>query len=139
MISRMFTRAVAAVVLSTAASLSPALAQSGAAGLYSYHTNPVVGGCPGLDWHITVAPDDSLTGFVAWDQGKHIAKLAGSINKQRTFEMNAEEVGTGKKAKVVGTAGGTTINVQISGSGSACDGVNLTIPRVVGGMAGGGG
>jgi hypothetical protein len=92
-----------------------------------------------LDWHITVGADDSLTGFVAWDQGKHIAKLAGSINKARTFEMNAEEVGTGKKAKVTGTAGGTTINVQISGSGSACDGVNLTIPRVVGGMAGGGG
>jgi hypothetical protein len=139
MMSTTFTRTVAAVVLSAAASLSPALAQSGAAGLYSYHTSPVVGGCPGLDWHITVGTDDSLTGFVAWDQGKHIAKVAGSIQKNRAFEMNAEEVGTARKAKVVGTAGGNTINIQISGSGTPCDGVNLTIPRVVGGMSGGGG
>jgi hypothetical protein len=139
MMSRMFTGTIATVVLSAAVSLSPALAQSGAPGLYSYHTDPVVGGCPGLDWHITVGKDDSLAGFVAWDQGKHIAKLAGTINKQRTFEMNAQEVGTGKTAKVVGTAGGTTINVQINGSGTACDGVNLTIPRVVGGLSGGGG
>ncbi len=92
-----------------------------------------------MDWHITVGKDNSLTGFVAWDQGKHIAKLDGMINKQRTFEMNAEEVSTGKKAVVTGTAGGTTINVQISGSGTACDGVNLAIPRFAGGMAGGGG
>jgi hypothetical protein len=139
MMSRMFTRTVATAFLSATVSFGPALAQSGAAGLYSYHTNPVVGGCPGLDWHITVENDNSLMGFVAWDQGKHIAKLAGSINKERNFEMNAEEVGTGKKAMVKGSAGGTTINVQISNSGSACDGVNLTIPRVVGGMGGGGG
>jgi hypothetical protein len=141
MISRIFTRTVAAVVLSAAASASPALAQSGSGrpGLYVYHTAPVVGGCPGLDWHITVGKDNSLVGFVAWDQGKHIAKLAGTINKQRTFEMNAEEVGTDKKAVVTGTAGGTTINVQINGSGTACDGVNLAIPRFAGGMAGGGG
>jgi hypothetical protein len=139
MMSRIFTRTIATVVLSSAVSLSPALAQSGAAGLYSFHTDPVVGGCPGLDWHITVGKDDSLMGFVAWDQGKHIAKVAGSINKARSFEMNAAEVGTSRTAKVSGTAGGNTINVQISGSGSACDGVNLTIPRVVGGLSGGGG
>jgi hypothetical protein len=136
---KMLTKTVAAVVVSATVSLSPAFAQSGAAGLYSYHTSPVVGGCPGLDWHITVGTDDSLVGFVAWDQGKHIAKVAGSINKNRSFEMAAEEVGTGKKAKIAGTAGGSTINIQISGSGTACDGVNLTIPRVVGGMSGGGG
>jgi hypothetical protein len=139
MMSRIFTTAVATVVLSAAASLSPALAQSGAPGLYAYHTEPVVGGCPGLDWHITVGKDNSLVGFVAWDQGKHVAKLAGMMNKDRTFEMNAEEVGTGKKAVVKGSAGGTNINVQISGSGTACDNVTLNIPRVVGGLAGGGG
>jgi hypothetical protein len=139
MMSGMFTRTVATVVLSAAVSLSPALAQSGAPGLYAYHTNPAVGGCPGLDWHITVGKDDSITGFVAWDQGKHVAKLAGSIAKDRTFEMNAEEVGTGKKAVVKGSAGGTNISVQISGSGTACDSVILNIPRVVGGTGGGGG
>jgi hypothetical protein len=140
MTSRMFRTTIATVALSAAASLSPALAQSGSAGLYAFHTDAVVGGCPGLDWHITVGKDDSLNGLVAWDQGKHVARLAGSINKDRSFAMNAEEVGAaGKKAMVKGTAGGTTINVVITGSGSACDGVNLTIPRAVGGMGGGGG
>jgi hypothetical protein len=139
MMSKVFTTTVATVVLSAAASLSPALAQSGTPGLYAYHTGPVVGGCPGLDWHITVGKDGSLTGFVAWDRGTHIAKLAGMINKNRTFEMAAQEVGTDRKATVSGSAGGTNINVQISGSGTACDGVTLNIPRVVGGLSGGGG
>jgi hypothetical protein len=137
---RMLSAKIATIALSTAALFSPALAQSGSAGLYSYHTGPVVGGCPGLDWHITLGKDDSLIGFVAWDQGKHMARLAGLINKDRTFEMAAEEVGgAGRKATVKGSAGGNTINVMISGSGTACDGDNLTIPRVVGGLGGGGG
>ena len=140
MTSRMLSAKIATIALSTAALFSPALAQSGSAGLYSYHTGPVAGGCPGLDWHITVGKDDSLIGFVAWDQGKHMARLAGSIKKDRTFEMAAEEVGgAGRKATVKGSAGGNTINVMVSGSGTACDGDNLTIPRVVGGLGGGGG
>jgi hypothetical protein len=140
MTSKMLSAKIASIALSMAALLSPALAQSGSAGLYAYHTGPVVGGCPGLDWHITVGKDDSLIGFVAWDQGKHMAKLAGSIKKDRTFEMAAEEVGgAGRKATVKGSAGGNTINIQIAGSGTACDGDNLTIPRVVGGLGGGGG
>jgi hypothetical protein len=139
MMSKMLAWTVAMIALSAAASINPAMAQSGAPGLYAYHTAPVVGGCPGLDWHITVGKDDSLVGFVAWDQGKHVAKLDGTINKNRTFEMNAEEVGTGKKAMVKGSAGGTNINIQISGSGTACDSVVLNIPRVTGGLGGGGG
>jgi hypothetical protein len=54
--------------------------------------------------------------------------------------MAAQEVGgAGKKATVKGSAGGNTINIQIVGSGTPCDGDNLTIPRVVGGLGGGGG
>jgi hypothetical protein len=137
---KIFRARIAIIALSTAASLSPALAQSGQPGLYAFHTGPVVGGCPGLDWHITLGPDNTLTGFVAWDQGKHMARLAGSMNKDRTFEMDAQEVGgTGRKATVKGSAGGNTINAVINGSGTACDGNNLAIPRVVGGLGGGGG
>jgi hypothetical protein len=131
MMSKMFARTVATVALSTAAALSPALAA--APGLYAYHTGPAVGGCPGLDWHLTLEKDNTLVGFVAWDQGKHVAKLNGTINKNQTFEMNAEEVGTGKKAMVKGSAGGTYINIQISGSGTPCDDVVLNIPRSIGG------
>lgn len=137
---RTFGVQIAVIALSAVGSLSPALAQSGRAGLYAYHTGPVVGGCPGLDWHITLTPDDDLSGFVAWDRGQHMARLQGKLAKNGSFEMAAQEVGgTGRKATVSGTAAGTTINVVITGSGTPCDGANLTIPRVSGGLGGGGG
>jgi hypothetical protein len=138
--SRISGARIAIIALATVASVTPAFAQSGQAGLYAFHSGPVVGGCPGLDWHITLGPDNSLTGFVAWDQGKHMARLTGSINKDRSFTLDAQEVGgTGRKAIVKGSAGGNYINAVINGSGTPCDGDNLAIPRVAGGLAGGGG
>jgi hypothetical protein len=129
---RMLSAKIATIAVSTALSMSPALAQSGQPGLYAYHTDPAVGGCPGLDWHITVGADNSLTGFVAWDHEQHIAKLVGSIKKDRTFEMEAQEVGgSGRKATVKGSAGGTNISISISGIGNPCDGVILNVPRTV--------
>src|ERR1700755_500408 len=99
--SRTSKAKLAIMVFPTVASLNSALAQSAQPGLYAYHTGPAVGGCPGLDWHIVLGADSSLTGFVTWDQGEHMAKLAGSIKKDRTFEMDAQEVGgVGKKATV---------------------------------------
>jgi hypothetical protein len=131
---------VAAIALATAALFSPALAQNGKAQLYAFHSPGVVGGCPGLDWHITLEPDDTLVGFVAWDRGQHIARLNGKLNKNRTFEMDAAEVGgQGRKATVSGKAGGGYVNAMINGSGTACDGLNLPIPTSPGGMGGGGG
>ena len=122
----------ATIAVTTALSLSPALAQSGQPGLRAYHTGPAVGGCPGLDWHINVGADNSLTGFVAWDGGQHIARLVGSIKKDRTFEMEAQEVGgAGRKATVKGSAGGTNISISINGIGNPCDGVILNVPRTV--------
>src|ERR1700742_2107710 len=91
--SRLFSAQMAAIALSTAALLSPALAQQGKAQLYAFHSAPIAGGCPGLDWHITLEPDNSLVGFVAWDHDQHIARLEGKFDKNRTFEMNAQEVG----------------------------------------------
>jgi hypothetical protein len=108
--------------------------------LYAYHSPPVVGGCPGLDWHVTLEPDNSLIGFVAWDQGKHMARLEGTLKKDRSFEMDAKEIGgQGRSATVVGKAGGGYINMTINGSGTPCDGQNLPIPTILGGTGGGGG
>jgi hypothetical protein len=119
---------------------SYAAAQSARPGLYAFHTGPVVGGCPGLDWHITLDSHDALSGFVSWDRGQHIAKLDGSLQKDGSFKMAAQEVGgAGRSAEVQGKAAGTNIAVVISGSGTACDGQNLNIPRAADGMAGGGG
>jgi hypothetical protein len=137
---RVLSAHIAAIALTAATSLNPALAQSGVPGLYAYHTGPVVGGCPGLDWHVTLEPGGHLVGFVAWDQGAHLAKLDGSIDKSGAFQMDANEVGgAARKAAIKGKAAGSTINVVIEGSGTPCDGVNLAIPRVVGGLGGGGG
>jgi hypothetical protein len=134
----MFDRQIVMAAVSALVVASPAMAQPKTAQLYSYHTDPAVGGCPGLDWHITVEPDNTLIGFVAWDRGLHLAKLDGSISAGRTFEMAANEVGgAGRKATIKGTAGGDYINVEIHGSGTACDSVNLSIPRVAGGTGGG--
>ncbi|HBK09009.1 MAG TPA: hypothetical protein DDZ81_24650 [Acetobacteraceae bacterium] len=137
--SKMFSAKVALIALSAAAFVSPAMAQQSKDALYAFHTGPAVGGCPGLDWHITLGADNSLTGFVAWDHGQHMARLAGALNKDRTFEMDAQEVGgQGRKAVVKGRAAGPYINVQITGSGTACDDVYLNVPRVAGGEGGGG-
>jgi len=131
---------LAIIAALAASSLNPLLAQSGQPGLYAFHTQPAKGGCPGLDWHVTVEPNNSLVGFVAWDQGKHVARLEGSIKTDRTFEMAAEEVGgASRKATVKGTAGGNNINISINGSGTPCDNIILSIPRVAGGLGGGGG
>ncbi len=130
---------IIAIALAATASWNPAFAQQEKGGLYVYHTRPA-GGCPGLDWHITVEPSGMLVGFVAWDQMKHMARLSGMINKDRSFKMNAQEVGgTGRKATVTGSAAGDYIQASINGSGTACDNKMLQIPRDVGGLEGGGG
>jgi hypothetical protein len=135
-----FNSQIVMVALSALVAASPGMAQPKKAQLYSYHTGPAVGGCPGLDWHITVQPDNKLIGFVAWDRALHIARLDGSLSADRSFEMAANEVGgAGRKATIKGTAGGEYINIAIYGSGTACDGINLPIPRVTGGIEGGGG
>lgn len=128
----------AAIGLAAAASLTPAFAQV-KGGLYVLHTSPV-GKCPGLDWHVTVAPSGSLVGFVAWDQMKHMARLDGSIDKNGAFDMKAQEVGgTHRKAEVKGAATGDYITMSIEGSGTACDSQTFQVPRFEGGLSGGGG
>jgi hypothetical protein len=138
--SRKIDAKIAVIALAAAASLSPALAQQGKPQLFAYHSEPVTGGCPGLDWHIMREPDGKLSGFVAWDRMQHMAHLAGSINKNRNFVLDAkEEGGAGRTAVVHGYAGGSYINAMITGSGTPCDDLWLNIPVSAGGTGGGGG
>ena len=107
--------------------------------LYAFHTGRM-GNCPGLDWHIVLEPDNKLNGFVAWDNMRHMAQLSGALNQNRSFQMDAKEVGGQQRtATVKGNAMGDYINAVIEGSGTACDGKSLNIPRVTGGLGGGGG
>jgi hypothetical protein len=142
---RMISAKIAVIAFSAAASLSYAQAQaiprhpSARAQLYAFHTRPA-SGCPGLDWHLTVEPDNTITGFVGWDRMQHMARLEGTIARDRTFKMSGQEVGgTGKTATVDGRAGGTYLSIAISGTGTPCDDVVLNVPRVTGGLGGGGG
>jgi hypothetical protein len=142
---KMISAKIAVIALSAAASLSYAQAQGiprhpqPRAQLYAFHTRPA-SGCPGLDWHLTVEPDNTITGFVGWDRMQHMARLEGTIARDRTFKMTGQEVGgTGKTATVTGRAGGTYLDIAISGTGTPCDDVVLNVPRVTGGLGGGGG
>ncbi len=138
---RMTSAQMAVIALSAVAALTPAMAQKPktTGTLYAYHTGKA-GACPGLDWHVVAQPDGSLSGFVAWDHMAHMAKLDGAMEKGRDFKMTATEVGgTSRVATVTGTATGTYINLTIDGAGTSCDGKVLSIPRVVGGLGGGGG
>ena len=142
---KMISAKIAVIALSAVVSLSTAQAQriprhpTAKAQLYAFHTRPA-SGCPGLDWHVTVEPDNSISGFVAWDRMQHMARLEGTIARDRTFKLNAQEVGgTGKTAIVSGRAGGTFLSIAISGTGTPCDDIILNVPRVTGGLGGGGG
>lgn len=132
----------AVVALATATMWGPASAQQagapGRAGLYVFHTRPQ-GGCPGLDWHLTIEKNGSIVGFVAWDQMRHMARLEGTINRDGSFKMDGQDTASGKTATVTGAARGSYIQSTIEGSGTACDGKMLQIPRDAGGLSGGGG
>jgi hypothetical protein len=136
---------IALTALSAAVSFSPAMAQvvkrhpAATAQLYAFHTRPA-SGCPGLDWHVTVDPDGVVSGFVGWDKMQHMARLEGQVAKDRTFKIEGQEVGNpGRTATITGRAGGTFLALSISGTGTPCDDVVLNVPRVVGGLGGGGG
>jgi hypothetical protein len=97
------SKLLAAAALAFAASLSIAVAQVPEGRVYIFHSKPA-GACPALDWHVVVGAGGSLSGMIAWDDMKAMAKATGSVNQQtRTFTMNATEVGgQGRKATIDG-------------------------------------
>jgi hypothetical protein len=71
--------------------------------VYSFHS-AAQGGCPGLDWHV-VAQGNSLTGMIAWNDMKSMARASGTVNPTaKTFQMTAKEVGPpGRTATITGS------------------------------------
>ncbi len=136
--SRTFSSGIVIIALSTAATISPALAQKAKSSLYALHS-AANGSCPGLDWHLTVT-GDKLEGFVGVAHTNRLWRLEGtikpaSVNQERSFEMEAEEVGGAKRKAVIrGTSGGEFLNAMITGAGTACDGKTIVIPRAVQGV-----
>jgi hypothetical protein len=86
-----------------AATCGVAAAQSLPDGRIYAFRSKASGGCPALDWHVTVGANNALSGMISWDDMKSMAKVTGSVGANRTFTMNATEVGgAGRKATVDG-------------------------------------
>ena len=85
---------------------------------------PSAGGCPGLEWRFVVSPQRSIDGFLSRGGQQPIAKLAGVLNPDDSFQITATELAGGRTADVTGqfTSQVTTISIHGSAAGSACDG-----------------
>jgi hypothetical protein len=109
-------------------------------GVYVLHSK-ASGGCPALDWHITVGSGNTLAGVIGWDDMKAIARVSGKLDPNtRHFQMTAKEVGGAERTATVDGQlrldGYMTANIK--GPNVNCS--NVTIPYVVaGGGEGGGG
>ena len=124
--------ATVAVMLSAGFVTGTAHAQNG---VYAFHSDPK-GTCPGLDWHVTRAGPD-LAGFIAWDNGKSIARVKGVVTSS-DFTLDTMEVGGTRTAKITGTiVGGNTMVAKIAGV-PACEGKSITVPWYQAAMGGGG-
>ena len=105
--------------LALTASVGVASAQSAAippGRIYTFHSS-AQGGCPSLDWHVVVGANDTLSGMLAWDDMKAVARASGTVNPTaRTFAMQVQEVGgQGRAATIdgtVGTDGWMTANIH---------------------------
>jgi hypothetical protein len=131
---------IAASVLAIAATCGAASAQGVAppGRVYAFHSQ-ASGACPALDWHVTVGPNNTLTGILAWDDMKAMAHATGSVTPNRTFAMTAKEVGgQGRTAEITGqvrTDGWLVANIK--GPKIECNGI--TVPWYTPAPAGGGG
>jgi len=93
-----------ASVLSLAGLHHPAVAANGRVPeerIYVLHSK-AVGTCPSLDWHIAATSDGRLSGLIAWDGMKSIAKATGRVDRQnRTFSMTAVVVGAEERKAAI--------------------------------------
>lgn len=69
--------------------------------VYSFSTARS-GTCPNLEWHITLRDGSVLGGMISWDHERRMARVAGTLNQDRTFQMTATEVTGRGKATITG-------------------------------------
>jgi hypothetical protein len=66
----------------------------------TFHSEPS-NGCPGLDWHVVIGPNHRLTGFIAWDHMKDIARVDGTADVDGKFQLALQPVnGTAAPARL---------------------------------------
>lgn len=120
------TSIAAACLLTLATAGSSAWAQGVPEGrVYSFHSK-AQGGCPALDWHIVAGAGGALSGMIAWDDMKAMAKATGSVNAGKV-QLTATEIGgQGRKATANGTIGSDGyFTVDITAPNVTCKGINI--------------
>jgi hypothetical protein len=102
-----------------------AMAQATEGRVYAFHST-AQGGCPALDWHVVVGPNNTLSGMIAWNNMASMAKATGSVAGGKV-QMTAKEVGgKGRTATVDGIVRGDGwLTVNIKGPSIACTGINI--------------
>lgn len=118
-------RFLAAGAIAIAAMSGVASAEEGR--IYVFHSK-ATGACPSLDWHVMLGADNSLSGMIAWDDMKAMARATGTANMHnKTFQMTAREVGgKGRTATITGTVGGNGwLTANIKGPKIDCQNINV--------------
>ena len=124
-----FCKALPISLAVCAALVSAASAQQPRDRVYVLHSG-AAGGCPSLDWHIVVEANGVLSGMIAWDHMKAMARATGTLDRQkRTFTMVATEVGSpDRKAEIKGIVRDNGwLAVNISGPKITCKAVVVPI------------
>jgi hypothetical protein len=120
--------AVVTGALAITAIFGVAFAQLPEGRIYAFHSS-AQGGCPPLDWHLVVGPNNTFEGMISWDGMKSMAHVTGSANPQTgAVHMTAQEAGgQGRTATIDGTVqqDGWMVT-SIKGDNVACQ--RVTVP-----------
>jgi hypothetical protein len=102
--------------------------------VYVFHSNPT-DQCPGLDWHVITGINGTLSGIIAWNGMRSIARVHGKIALDRTFQLTATEMGgAGRRATVTGRVlpdGKLVANIKAPKVD--CTGITVSLLRDAGG------
>ena len=118
---------LAASALIAGAVGSAAFAQS--PGLYVLHS-AADGSCPALDWHVIVGADNAVSGMIAWNDMKSVARVDGTLTADKAFHLDAKEIGgAGKTAVIDGTLIPGWLQASIKGPGVDCANIKIALFR----------
>jgi hypothetical protein len=79
------------------------------------------GECPNLDWYLVVGANKQLTGLIAWDDMKNVARVSGSFAEDGKFHLALQPVdGSASKGSVDGQLPEYTGWLTASVTGAGC-------------------
>jgi hypothetical protein len=106
---------------------STAMAQSGQERVFSFHSNASFSGCPSLDWHVVVQPNNTVSGMVGWQNMEIVARVSGTMNPQaKTYELTAKEVQGNQTATISGNIiSADHVTANIKGPGVNCQNLDV--------------